>query len=144
MPHQETYEETEAKIPRDFDLTVVDRLQLASLLPEEGNYKTIKRTQALRERLNPGEAEQKELGIIVTPGKTPGQLTWTWTNAELANTPTRFSFEDDEIAFIIKALVIAEKENRLKIAQIKLYEMFCTNLPELGWNPQTHSWAYVR
>ena len=48
-------------------LTALERFGLLSLLPEQGNYLTLKALREVKEALAFEEGEQKEYGITITP-----------------------------------------------------------------------------
>ena len=98
------------------ELSVMERLVLLNLLPQEGNFTTIKLLRKLQEELSFDEKEHKTLEF-----KQDGdQVKWN----EDANVVKEVRVEGKMLALIVDALTKLDEESKLKNEHFTLYEKF--------------------
>lgn len=100
------------------ELTVVERLVLMNLLPQEGSYVNLKLVRVAREELSFSDEEVKLLGFV----QDGEQVKW---NME-ANI-----LKDVELGEVVTILVVdslkkLDGEGKLKNDHFTLFEKFCT------------------
>ena len=103
-------------------LNVPERLNLLSILPQQGNLATLRIVRDLREKLSLSEEEHKEFGITTTQHE--GSVTFNWTNDDAALTPREFQFQPKTLSIIIEALRQLDSQKQLRPEHISLYETF--------------------
>jgi len=101
-------------------MSVLNRLSLMGLLPEKGNYATLKINRELREELSYTEEEYKLCNFRPTTG---GKMAWDDT----AVPPKDFEFAEGSVREILLENVKAqlqemEKKGTLALDYIALYE----------------------
>ena len=101
-------------------MSVLNRLSLMGLLPEKGNYATLKINRELREELSCTEEENKALNFRPTGN---GKMAWDDT----AVPPKDFEFAEGSVREILLENVKAqlremEKNGTLALDYIALYE----------------------
>lgn len=103
-------------------LNVPERLNLLSILPQQGNLATLRILRDLREKLSLTEEEHKEFGI--TSEQHEGSVTFKWTNGDAALTPREFQFQPKALSIIVEALRNLDSQKQLRTEHISLYEAF--------------------
>ena len=98
------------------ELSVMERLVLLNLLPQEGNFTTIKLLRKLREELSFNEEEHSMLKFI----QDGDQVRWN----EEANVVKEIRVEGKMLALIVDALTKLDGESKLKNEHFTLYEKF--------------------
>ena len=103
-------------------LTVLERVIILGLLPQEANFLMLKLIRSVKEDLSFSDNEHKKLKFQVTK---EGMTVWD----KEADTKVLKKVEIGEIvtAEIVKALVKMNKEDKLKEEHITLYEKFIEN-----------------
>ena len=100
------------------ELTILERLNLLGILPEAGNFVTMKILQRLRLALGFTEEDIAKYNLIVTEGNVK------WENEEgPANIPLGKVAREE----IIKALEKLDKEGKVGARHLTLYEKFGFN-----------------
>lgn len=97
-------------------LSVLERVTLLSILPEQGNFVTLKILRKLRESLAFDETEAKALSI----SQVDDRLTW---NAQ-ADTGKEIQIGEKASDIIVAALTKLNDENKLTEQHYSLYELF--------------------
>ncbi|MFA6972954.1 MAG: hypothetical protein WC208_16345 [Gallionella sp.] len=100
------------------ELNVVERLNLLSILPKEGNFITLKIVHRLREALSFTELEVKALNI--RPGTEAGTVQWD----TVADIPKEVSIGEKATDIIVEALKELDKQKKLTDQYFGLYEKF--------------------
>lgn len=103
-------------------LNVPERLNLLSILPQEGNLTTLRIIRDLREKLSLSEEEHREFGIVTEQHES--SMTFKWTNGDAALTPREFQFQPKALSIIEEALKNLDSQKRLRTEHISLYETF--------------------
>lgn len=106
------------------NLTVKERATLFSILPREGNFKTLKTVRKLRESLALTEDENKKWGVKFEPD---GRMTWNTINPETKEPiPQEADIEIGEVAneVIIEMLKKLDESKTLQEDMFSLYEKF--------------------
>ena len=99
------------------NLRVLERLSLLALLPNEGDFTTLRIVRELRERLSFTEEEHKGLDFRRTDS---GEVEW-----KAAADPEReFEFSPLELSIITEALKKADKAKKLTLDHMSVYEKF--------------------
>ncbi len=100
------------------ELKVFDRLILLNILPREGDYLTLKIVRKLREDLSFSEGEHKSLQIRQEEGK----VFWV----QEADIPKDISIGEKVTDIIVETLKRLDKEKKLQIEHMAIYEKFLT------------------
>lgn len=99
-------------------LKMAERFTLLGLLPQQATYGTLKLVEGLRDRLMPDEGEFEKLpGYQVHEN---GNTTW---NAK-AEKPKRYSFGGFELKLVVEKLQGLDKEEKLTLSHLPLWERF--------------------
>ena len=98
-------------------LTVQDRFALLNLLPTQGDFSTLKVIRELRESLSFSDEEHEILKFQVREGD---QVTWEGD----ADPLKEFDFGWKQLEIIRDALKRADKDKKLKLEQVTIYERF--------------------
>lgn len=98
------------------ELTVLDRIALLSLLPEKGDYMTLKIVRELREELSFTEDEHERLQFET---REDGGLVWQDVGIVKEFCPGKKARE-----VIVDALRRADREKRLTPDHMHVYEMW--------------------
>ncbi|GAI92745.1 unnamed protein product [marine sediment metagenome] len=106
--------------PFKVKLTLFERFVTMTLLPVEGNYRTLKIIWDLRMELAPSEEEDKLAGLEDLPGGGTDAENWE------AVSPKEIVFGDVAKGLIVDALTKLDKEEKLTQQHITLYEKFIT------------------
>jgi len=101
------------------ELSVAERLVLLSVLPEQGDFTTLKVIRTLRETLSFSEEEHKEYGFV----QEGMQVRWN-DKAEQVKDITIGEKAND---IIVLALSKLNEEKKLKMEHFGLYEKFIEN-----------------
>lgn len=97
------------------NLTVLDRIALLSLLPQEGDYATIRIVHDLKQDLSFTEQEHKVLNIQVTP---EGGMRWD------GEVDREYEFGPRTMAVVVDVLEKADKGKKLSEDHLRVYELF--------------------
>jgi len=100
-------------------LNLTERIVALNLLPQEGNFLTLRTIREHQMKISPSEAEIKKYGVTEQDGKI------FFANPQLAEKET-VDIEIGEIVtnIITEALETLNKEEKLKPVQMSLYEKF--------------------
>jgi len=101
----------------ELELSVAERLNLMGLLPQEGNYVSLKLIRIAREDLSFSDEEQANLKFV-QDGKS---IVW---NIE-KEVPKKVAFGEVVTTIIQTALKKLNDEAKLKDSHFTLYEKFC-------------------
>ena len=104
-------------------LNLPERINLLGILPQEGNFTTLRIVRTLREQLSLSEAEHAEFGIE-TKQNDNGTITFNWSNGDAALTPKEFEFQPKALSIIAEALKKLDAQKQLRTEHISLYEAF--------------------
>ena len=96
-------------------LGVVDRFAILNVLPEHGDFTTLKIVRELREQLSFTEEEHARLDFQQTED---GRTVWR------ENLEREYDFGKKAEGIIRDALSRANKQNKLTIDHLNVYEMF--------------------
>ena len=97
------------------ELSVLDRIALLSLLPEQGDYTTIRIVHDLKQDLSFTEAEHLALNLQVT---SEGGMRWD------GNVEREYDFGSRTLALIVDVLEKADKSRKLSDDHLRVYELF--------------------
>ena len=97
------------------NLSVLDRIALLSLLPQEADYATIRIVHDLKQDLSFTEEEHKLLGIQVTP---EGGMRWD------GGIDREYDFGPRTTTLIVDVLEKADKSKKLSEDHLHVYELF--------------------
>jgi hypothetical protein len=100
------------------DLVIPERLVLLDLLPNEGNYLTLKLVRKLREKLSFDEDELKDCEIA----QDEATNTVRWSQDK--DVPKKMEFSDFEKDVIKKSLQELDDKKKLEPKHMSLYEKF--------------------
>ena len=98
-------------------LTIFERITLLGLLPTQGNFLLLQRTDELKKRLIFTEKEVQDWGIVATDTETK------WA-PDAAKATTDVEIGRTMWAWIAEALEKMDKENTLQFGHMGLYEIF--------------------
>lgn len=98
-------------------LDVMERFALLALLPQQGDFTTLKIVRETREELSFTEEEN---AILDFQSHDDGRVTW---NAD-ADPHREFRFGQKAARIIQDALEKADKQSKLTLQQLPLYEKF--------------------
>lgn len=103
-------------------LTVQERLMLGNILPQEGNFVTLKVLRNLKMDLSFNDAEFKKWSIVMSDG----QVNWRLFNDKNKPIDQEAEIEIGEKAkdIIVKALAELNEKKKLREEHITLYERF--------------------
>ena len=104
-------------------LNLPERMHLLGILPQEGNFTTLRIVRALREQLSLSEAEHAEFGIETKQNEN-GSVTYNWSNGDAALTAKEFQFQPKALSIIIEVLRHLDAQKQLRTEHISLYEAF--------------------
>jgi hypothetical protein len=102
-------------------LHVLDRLALLSLLPQEGDFTTLKMVRSLRERLS-DYSEDERKALAFTSQTLEGQPFTQWDSN--ADTGWEFEFAPSETSLIVECLKRADSQKKLREAHMNVFEAF--------------------
>ncbi len=106
-------------------LLIHERLNLMGLLPQEGDFTTLRIVREMREALSFTEKEHEALNFkqVEEEGK-PAQITWTNPeDSEILNKDVPIGKKGQKI--IEDALEKLDKDKKLTEQHFSLYEKFC-------------------
>ena len=107
-------------------LNIEERLMLLGVLPQEGNFVTLKIVRKLKEELSFSEEELAKYKIVQDPKNN--QVKW---NAEADSKDQKdIKMGGEATALIVKSLKDLDKDNKLVPQQLSLYEKFMTESSE--------------
>lgn len=110
------------EVSKKVSLEVQDRIALNQSLPAQGHYLELLATDRISKRIQITKEEIAKYNIRVT---TDGQsVIMDIAEDEREQTKIEYTFHEDELAVIKKALRKAEDEGKLRRDQIKIYELF--------------------
>lgn len=101
------------------ELNILERLILLQILPKEGNFVTLNIVRDLQSSLSPNEEEIKEFEIK----QVKEQITWN----EKAIIPKEIKIGEKATDIIVEALEKLDKENKLNVQHMSIYEKFIKN-----------------
>ena len=99
-----------------YDLSVVERLQLLDILPQEGDVVTLRIIADLRRELSFSEQEIAASNLVTTGN----QVTWNPS----ATTVKSIELGPKALSTIVETLTRLSAEKRLHLAKLPLYERF--------------------
>lgn len=99
-------------------LGLYERIVTMSLLPQAGNYATLKIVTELNMMLGPTEEEYKAAGL--QPQEGGGVLAKNW----LAVPEKEFTFKEVALSMIVDALKKLDEEKKLTMEHFRVYEKF--------------------
>ena len=102
-------------------LSVAERFILMQLLPDEGNFATMKMLRDLLDKVGFTAEEHADYGFESVPGEG-GRARIRW-NPEKAK-DRDFDFSDPQVAMVIEALAKLDREKKLTAAHLTLCEKF--------------------
>jgi len=97
-------------------LNIKERLLLLNILPQENNFVTLKIVRKIQEELSFSEQELKEADIQTNEGKV------FWNQSK--NVEKEITIGEKATDIIIEALKKLDKENKLTMDFLELYEKF--------------------
>lgn len=97
-------------------LKVLDRITLLSILPEQGDFVTLKIVRKLREDLSFNEEELKELSIT----QSEGRITWD----QFADQGKMIQVGEKATDVVVAALKKLDEQKKLTQQHMGLYEAF--------------------
>lgn len=106
-------------------LNLGERFALLGILPDEGNFATLKVVRKLREDLSLAEEEIKHFEVKQIP-TSGGQSQLTWS-PEKATEEKEFEFGDFSKELIKSKLKLLEENKSLKDEHFSIYEKFVEN-----------------
>ena len=98
-------------------LTLPERFETMRLLPEQGNFATLKIIEIMKLHLAPSEEEYKELEIR----QTSEQIVW---NSEKGAVAVDIELGEKATDIVVEALKKLDESNTLTPSCISLYEKF--------------------
>ena len=99
------------------ELDVRERLILISVVPQEGNFVTLKVIRSLQEALSFSEEEHKLYKFV----ESEGTVTWDDTTEQVKEVEIGEKATD----IIVEALKKLDESKQLKLEHYSLYEKFC-------------------
>jgi len=110
-------------------LTIPERYAVNSVLPEAGNFGTLKTMRKLREALEPTENESKEFGIRFETNPTTGQSQVRWDPEKMVDAEGKLREAEIDInkkatGIIVEALEKRDATKKLTAQQYSIYEKF--------------------
>ena len=105
-------------VPFEVELTLFERIVTLSLLPQKGNFTTLKIVQELQMELAPSEEEFAKAGLVSTSEGSVNAQDWN------AVEPKIIVMGDAAKGIITKALVKLNDNEDLSIQQYSLYKKF--------------------
>ena len=99
-------------------LTMGERFTVLSVLPEQGNFATVKIMRELREALSPTEDEHKTYGIVIE-GE---QIRW---DVKMGAIEKEITIGNKAHSIIREALEKLDKDKELEDKHFSLFEKFC-------------------
>jgi hypothetical protein len=106
--------------PFKVKLTLFERFVVMTLMPVEGNYRTLKIVWDLQMELATTEEENKLAGLVDLPGGGTDAEDWD------AVPPKEIVFGDVAKALVVDALTKLNNEEKLTRQHMSLYEKFIT------------------
>lgn len=103
----------------DIELSLVERMQLGSILPREGKFITLRLVQLIREQIT---FSQEEIDLLELRDGENGVV--TWNGAKTASGAKVLSLTPRMVGVIENALRKLDKEAKLTAATLSLYEKF--------------------
>lgn len=105
------------------ELTLPERFQTLTVLPEAGNFATLKLLRKLREALAPSEEELEEFDIVAEDNQV------RWNPQKMLDEQGRMFTKDIEIgkkgnAIIVEALEKLNAQQKLTQQHVSIYEKF--------------------
>lgn len=101
------------------NLGVLDRLLLLNILPKEGNLVTLRVTRDLSRDLGFTEEELKDLNFVTNPN---GGI--SWDTGAAAKIVKEIEIGDTMLSIVVKELKKLDKEEKLSMEILDLYEKF--------------------
>ena len=101
------------------ELDVRERLILISVIPQEGNFVTLKVIRGLQGALSFSEAEHKLYNFV----ESDGTVTWDDKTEQVKEVEIGEKATD----IIVEALKKLDESKQLKLEHYSLYEKFCEN-----------------
>lgn len=101
-----------------FTMTITDRVLMQGLLPSEGNYITLKNSQAINDKLKFSTLEEEQCGMELKDSS----LTWK------KDLEKDIEFSASEIEFIQKVLTEKSEKNELKINVFPIAKIFLEDM----------------
>ena len=98
------------------ELNISERLTLVNLLPEKGNFETMKTIEALRDILYPTEEEVKKFGVK----QTSNNISWNEEGAK--EIPLKFTKIQKDL--LKESLDKLDEKEELTFAQYSVYKKF--------------------
>lgn len=105
-------------------LSFKERLGLASILPEQGSFGTLRTIRQLREALEFSASEQEKYKL--TAVEVPGQVIWSWP-PEVKDTKVDVPITVDGEAFLVAEIKKLSMAGRLPDV---LLDVACELIPE--------------
>jgi len=103
-------------------VTVKERIVLLSVVPKEGDFKTLKQIRKLREDLSFSDKENKMLKFVYSDN---GNINWIEPNKDRGKFYTKeVEISDTLMAIIVDALKMSDKQKKLNHDTFELYERF--------------------
>jgi len=99
-------------------VNILERLMLSGILPQEGNFITLKTVRETREKLSPTPKESKDWKFTYDE-KTQK---YSWSNE--TDTHTEIEFNEQAIEIIKKALIKMDNDEKLTEQYYSIYEKF--------------------
>jgi hypothetical protein len=106
------------------ELTITERLLLSGILPQQGNFVTLKIVRKLKEALSFTEEEIARFKLKVDDEE--GTVKWDKT----ADVPTEIAIGESAMSTIVSALKKLDAEQKLLAQQCELYERFVVSKEE--------------
>lgn len=98
------------------ELNVQERLTLVNLLPEKGNFLTMKTIEAMKDLLYPSEEEAKKFGLE----QKGNNISWN----EEGSKPTEIKFTKAHKDLIVASLEKLDEKEELTMAQYQVFKKF--------------------
>ena len=102
-------------------LNVLERITALGIMPEAGNFVTLRIMNDLREGLGFTEAELKEFNIQYGQGKNKDQITW---DAKGLKEEREIKIGEKATDILVETLKNLDKEKKLTNQHFTLYEKF--------------------
>jgi hypothetical protein len=103
-------------------LTIAERLNLLTVLPEKGDLSTLKIVREIREALSFTEQEHKQYKIVAED-QGGGLISWQW-DAAFNDVQVEIKFGPKMAGLALRQLEQLDKEERLEERHLSLCEKF--------------------
>ena len=107
-------------------LTVMERITLMGILPQEGSYVTYKILSNLRQELSFSEKEIRDFEIKEALVGDTGRMNITWEATKAKE--KHFELGLQAISIVKTALDKLEKEGKINAQNVSVYEKYFTDL----------------